>query len=371
MPLPSRAGSRPAVSLGDSFVSADDDVIEEANALREQVVALQARLLASEADRLGLERRIREEVSAEMKELMDEREAEMMQRLEEERYATEELYHKKLALVKGTTEKRAYAASVQAHTELLQHTRAIQRREAEHASQLKRLEAELEASRAELARTRSQDEAAVAIAQAQREATEEREARERLEAELADVQAAAAADRGEVEKLEFRLSVELEAKEALASQLADVRGELARASSASQPAWGGSKRLSSSDAVAADADPAQPSPKRPLGEANHLNETSQNDPSPQPLKKTRHSRAGRAGAYAVPSSDGDELSALPPPKRESKLRAGIKNVFKLGIKKGDTPTRGEEFTQVCAPHGKLPEPTPVAKRTRGAMAARV
>ena len=40
-------------------------------------------------------------------------EAEASARIEEDRFATEDMYHKKLALVKGNTEKRVDAASVQ------------------------------------------------------------------------------------------------------------------------------------------------------------------------------------------------------------------------------------------------------------------
>lgn len=39
-------------------------------------------------------------------------------RIEEDRFATEEMYHKKLAIVKGATEKRAESVSVQATEEM-------------------------------------------------------------------------------------------------------------------------------------------------------------------------------------------------------------------------------------------------------------
>jgi len=161
--------------------------------------------------------KIPRQVTAEMKEVMEEREAEMVQRLEEDRHATEELYHKKLALLKGNTEKRADEASVQAHTELLQQTRDIQRREADHSSQVRRLVAELETVRAELAASKAQTVAAQELAAEAAQAAvtsqpaaaapelpaellaehtaaleAEREARERVEAELAELEASAA-----------------------------------------------------------------------------------------------------------------------------------------------------------------------------------
>ena len=116
-------------------MEADDSGSELAAVLREQVLALQEQLQVAQTSRVALERSIREEVAMEMREHLEAQEAEMQQRLELERYQTEDMYLKKLALVRGTIDKRAETASVQAHTDMLQQTRDNERREAEHAEQ--------------------------------------------------------------------------------------------------------------------------------------------------------------------------------------------------------------------------------------------
>ena len=82
-----------------------------------------------------------------MKEHLEATEAETEQRFELEKHKLEQFYYEKLALVKAAGSERANAASVAAHTEILQHTRDIQRNEAEHAAHIRRLEAELESRR--------------------------------------------------------------------------------------------------------------------------------------------------------------------------------------------------------------------------------
>ena len=76
--------------------------------------------------------KIREELHAEMKSHLERQEAAQRARQEAERYDTQVASASKLALVRGATNQRVDTASVQAHTEVLQQTRELKRREAEY-----------------------------------------------------------------------------------------------------------------------------------------------------------------------------------------------------------------------------------------------
>jgi len=178
------------------------------HALCEQVIALQERLQAVEVERMGDERRIREEVSAEMQKHIEETEHEMSARLDEALFSTEEAYHKKLLLVKQAQQNNSSAATAQAHEEMMQMQRLSQRREAETISRINSANAQLEASASEVARLRKElaslkagapsrgssaalDEARSEIAELELQVRDAAEARKFCEASRAEAEAAA------------------------------------------------------------------------------------------------------------------------------------------------------------------------------------
>ena len=167
------------------------------------------------------------------------------------------MYHKKLQLVKGATVERANAASVQAHTEILQHTRDNQKRAAEHSAtvrppyptprrtsstplrglvcrppsaltcaplprfaraQVRRLESDLEKTKGELDAARSEigalkqtadkevQAAKDALFDVQAELEEEKDARVRAEEATAEAEERAKDGAIEVESLQFQLA---------------------------------------------------------------------------------------------------------------------------------------------------------------------
>lgn len=221
------------------------------------------------------------QVSAEMKEHIESTELEMVARLEEERFATEELYHKKLTLVKGATEKRADSASVQAHTELLQRTRDWHRREAEYQRQEKEQQAALE--RAEKQMEQLKEAAALREAELQKELAASlnslavsRERADSLEASLEQQQRQQLRLNDEVESTRAALLAESEAAaeararaEALHERLANVI-ELQRVN-VKAPAEKPSTRSRPAKVVVDDCPisvEVTASPKRALEEAN-------------------------------------------------------------------------------------------------------
>ena len=395
-------------SAGD-WGAASAEIEAENLALREQVVALQGRLLAHEADKMTMEREIREEVAAEMKEHLESTEAEMKERLEMERHNTEEMYHKKLALVKTNTDKRADAASVAAHTEILQQTRDNQRREAEHAAQVRRLEEQLDARRVELEDAKVELEALQAAApKAQSAAIDaqsaaaaaagdlasERTERVRLEAELGESEAARAQACAQVETLEFQLHSEREAKAGLQSQINELQGRLSNVIELSKQGRRKSTKATSSKAAIKEAeenwaslDRAEPpSPaKRALGEATNMqNEDAPNSADDSP-KRSRLSRRLRGASLMLGGGASNErhsqghgleaegstvLDAVPESKaaKPSKMMGKMMRTM-MGGKKGGAVLEDTSQVYLEVGGGGMPEPTPIARRTRAGRAA--
>lgn len=408
LPMRPGFGNKPEPVREESY-GVDEALEAEAEQLREQVTALQERLLASEAERLSLERTIREEVAAEMKEHLENTEAEMVQRLEMERYNTEELYHKKLALVKGATVDRANAASVAAHTEILQQTRDNQRKEAEHAAHVRRLEQELEQKRVELeaAQPSSGGEEELASARAaataaQNQLAEEREARAQADEALRVAVIAAKESASQLESAHFQLATEREAKASLQKDVAELQGrcaslvELSRApkrlskaekkenAKANKHAKAASTVVSHAEEVGAAAPSEAPlatvaetrSPKRQLGDVtNALEERESGRESPKRSRfsmsrKSVNSQADAEQQAVLVGVDGK----VPKPSMLKQMRAkglfGSKNKEKAHMSMTEDTTSGVYLDlgpPPSMPPPSLPEPTPISRRTRAGM----
>ena len=397
---PIAEGGEPALDASLRSISSNDwtsGLEAEAAALRQQVVALQQRLMAQANDRVMLERQIREEVAAEMREHLEVTESEMRERLDLERYQTEERFHQKLALVKGTTEKRADAASVAAHTEILQQTRDHQRREAEHAVQVRKLETEVEQRRVELESTKAALEAlrqaapdADALASAQQEAAEataaaaaatakaaeaaaaaeaaegqveaERKARSRAEAELAEKAEGARELAERCDGLEFRLQSEQAAKAALAAQVTELQGrlsnvvELSRASRrASRNQKDGGRQKGGRQGAATVSlgdDSAAPAPMAPHVMAPHVR-------AAEAAEEARHARRLSDVTSALVNGDGVTAGA-PDDGLDGKQRSARRFSRRGG--KGAEPADALSFEEaeaaaVCNSDGKPPKPS--------------
>ena len=283
------------------------------------------------------------------------------------RYNTEELHLKKLALVRESATKRDGLASVHAHTEILQQTRDITLREAEHAEQLRRLHSQLDAARAEAAASAakleaSQAEASLAAAASEvfaaaaeadapalNEAVEARHVAEAKAAEEAAARAAAQAAQAAAEaaqadaeaaqadaeadaeearaaltKAEAALAAAAEEAKATAVEMADLQAQL-EASMARQ-------------SRPTDAEPTQPSASKDRPAA--LGATDENAPAPGSSglgwASARSARSGRwsfgggsPGLEDVTNASDIDVAVDSPKKRSFALRAA-------GTRRGST-----------------------------------
>ena len=378
--------------------------------LRQQVIALQERLVSAEAERLSRERTIREEVAAEMQEARERFELEMSQRYEAERFNTEELNHKRLELIQGNTGARAEQASVLAHTENIQQQRDIKRREAEHAAQLKKVESELELRRAELAQAQAElltlrgaAPAADVLAEAGRraEAAEaaaaaERRERERLAHELAESEMAKEQAQSSVEGLKFRLDAECEAKAALQASVAELNERLTavtemtrasrRKSARANKKGGDAHRAASSAAgeggggdaegAAGAAEGGRPSLGDLTGSSANVGGEADDLFEASPRKSKRRSILGggssssKADGKAASSEDGKKPSKLKQLKQMAGLSRGTSK--KAATEHMESLDMSSGFFDLGAPPTApppMPEPTPISRRTRAGRAA--
>lgn len=231
-------GDSSARELSESERSSEDSAPEYGSneyALYEQVLALQERLQRVEVERLSDERRIREEVSAEMQKHIEEMEEVTSQKLDEALFSTEEAYHKKLQLVKQSQSNSSSAATAQAHEEMMQMQRLSQRREAETISRINTVNAQLEAASAEAATLRKElaalratgrvDEPRSQISQLELQVRDAVEARKLSEAAQAEAKAAAEAARAALAKAD-------KGARAVKAQVETLREELAAAATA-------------------------------------------------------------------------------------------------------------------------------------------
>jgi hypothetical protein len=238
------AGDSSARELSESEPSSEEWAPEygsNEHALYEQVLALQERLQRVEVERLSDERRIREEVSAEMQKHIEEMEEVTSQKLDEALFSTEEAYHKKLQLVKQSQNNSSAAATAQAHEEMMQMQRLSQRREAETISRINSVNAQLELANAEAATLRKElaamraggpiDEARSHISQLELRLRDAIEARKLAEATRAEAEAAADEARAALAKAD-------KGARAVKAQLEALREELAATVAARDAAEG-------------------------------------------------------------------------------------------------------------------------------------
>lgn len=422
---PEHASERSSAYSAADWGSSAAELEHENSTLREQVLALQQRLLDQGSERLALERSIREEVAAEMKEMMESREEEMRQRLEMERYNTEELYHKKLQLVKDTTEKRAGQASVAAHTEILQQTRDHQRRENDLAAALRakdelvdeksRL---LDEARAHIEELKAAQAAAAASAEAAESAEGLRaELKEslaaaveeggRLREQLAESEEARAAASAQLETLDFQLQAERQAKTQLQATVAELQGrlsnvvELSRQSVADSHMSKSNRRQSTRGkakqqppqqqhaAMPEGGDAASPA-KRGLAQAAE-DAPADDAPASESPKRSRLSRrlrhagstilgGGERSSQNLGGGDGGEVEGKTSegkPTKQSKLSKAMGGAVKAMMMGGSKKERAGEndASQVYLDVGggsqpfNMPGETPIARRTRAGRAA--
>ena len=243
------------------WVTGDVDGAEVA-ALREQVRELTERLQEMYAEQSTLERRIRAEVSEEFKEHIENREAELLQRFEDDNARLEEMNEKRLTLVKRKMEGEVGTASMVAHMDLVQQMKASQRSATEHKQQLSQAEQELYSLRAELAQQKQQQgqqqlaeaERAAGLQQAaSSDASKHAPEKAAVQARLAQLQEHQA--RAEAAEAALRASrTELQEAQASAQQAA-AAAEAARAEAAASRTQGEAARgeASAAQRQAADA----------------------------------------------------------------------------------------------------------------------
>ena len=420
---PEHASERSSAYSAADWGSSAAELEHENSTLREQVLALQQRLLDQGSERLALERSIREEVAAEMKEMMESREEEMRQRLEMERYNTEELYHKKLQLVKDTTEKRAGQASVAAHTEILQQTRDHQRRENDLAAALRakdelvdeksRLLDEARRTLRSLGRLRRRrpvlrprraPRAAAELKESLAAAVEEGG---RLREQLAESEEARAAASAQLETLDFQLQAERQAKTQLQATVAELQGrlsnvvELSRQSVADSHMSKSNRRQSTRGkakqqppqqqhaAMPEGGDAASPA-KRALAQAAE-DAPADDAPASESPKRSRLSRrlrhagstilgGGERSSQNLGGGDGGEVEGKTSegkPTKQSKLSKAMGGAVKAMMMGGSKKERAGEndASQVYLDVGggsqpfNMPGETPIARRTRAGRAA--
>ena len=440
----------------------------EAAALREQVRELTERLQEMYAEQSTLERRIREEVSSEVKEHIENREAELLQRFEDDNARLEEMNEKRLTLVKRKMEGEVGTASMVAHMDLVQQMKASQRSATEHKQQLSQAEEELYSLRAELAQQQKQQEqqqlaeaeraaglqqaassdtskhapekAAVQarLAQLQEHQARAEAAEAALRASRAELQAAqtsaqqaaataeaaqgeAAAARSEAAASRTQgeaarsaateaqrqaadaktaLEAEREQTKALQAEVAALRAAQAIAP-VDQVLPPAQRRLShrptlvsvgEDEEVQAEQHPtAAPSPKRPLGVSSPARAQSNPPPDadrqadPSPAKRSRRSAAPNpAPALVLPEHLAVVVkpeAAKPKqrgwfsrkPDKSSPAFAGVDSLREDSLREPerDAVVRTDSFqklkerAQAILPRGGAPEPTPIARRTRG------
>ncbi|KAL1496306.1 hypothetical protein AB1Y20_016268 [Prymnesium parvum] len=385
--LSSRLDERGSITSDEVSNSAPSitTYVAEIHTLREQIAFLQEKVLQGECDNLAAERRIREEVAAEMKEYLETSEAEAAARIEEDRYATEEMYHKKLALVKDVTEKRAESASVQAHTELLQQTREWQRLEAEHSAQVRRLEAELEQYRSrgaakevdtvEQAVAESTERAKVAeslLAKMSAELEKERKARAAVEERVASLEGALESERQKAKSAK-------KAAHAAEAELAKLKAQSENALEQGQEPSQNSRAplVSVSEEAPLDAASA-PSPKRPFVEIPLHNVMDGGSPSKKVRRPSRATRGSLPNSVQQPSQQ-PVLDVEVSKNKTSKLKMLRSTMWPASKKKEadnfvDLTRSDSGFDQsVRSSASDVPnhvvEPTPLARRTRAGRAA--
>ena len=435
----------------------------ETAALREQVRELTERLQEMYAEQSTLERRIREEVSSEVKEHIENREAELLQRFEDDNARLEEMNEKRLTLVKRKMEGEVGTASMVAHMDLVQQMKASQRSATEHKQQLSQAEEELYSLRAELAQQQKQQEQQQ-LAEAERAAGLQQAAssdtskhapeKAAVQARLAQLQEHQA--RAEAAEAALRASrAELQAAQTSAQQAAataeaaQAEAAAARSEAAASRTQGEAARSAATEAQrqAADAKtaleaereqtkalqaevaalraaqaiapvdqvlpPAQrrlshrptlvsvgedeevqaaaPSPKRPLSVSSPAQAQSNPQPDadrqadPSPAKRSRRSAAPNPAAALVlpehlnvlvkpeagkPKQRGWFSRKPDKPDKNSPAFAGVDSLREdseagRDVVRSDSFQKLKERAQAILPRGGAPEPTPIARRTRG------
>lgn len=171
----------------------------------------------------------------EMKEHIETREAELLQRMEEDNARLEEMNERRLALVKKKMVDEAGSASMAAHMDLIEQMKQSQRSATEHKQQLAQAEEELASLRAELARQQQQMVAeAERAAGLQQAATNDKQEHEKaaITARLAQMQEhQTRAENAEASLLALRAELQ-----GLQAQAQEAQAELVRAQAAAQTA---------------------------------------------------------------------------------------------------------------------------------------
>ena len=369
--------SSSSVAAGAAGGYVDEALEAENGQLREQIAALQERLLSAEAQNVAIERSIREEVANEMKEHLEATEAETEQRFELEKHKLEQFYYEKLALVKAAGSERANAASVAAHTEILQHTRDIQRNEAEHAAHIRRLEAELESRKTELETAKGElSEMKVVLEETfSSNAAEIEKATSGVKAELEEVLSAreemlgalanAVADNKQqavtIEGLTFQLETEKQSNAGLQKEMAELNARcasLAELRGQPAPAANGGGRRSSkahkgkaakttvADENAEGAAERSSSMSSGLSDATNLASVAEESAS-EPTSDSKPKKGGFLRGMGLKRSKKGELG-----------ESNAEDVY-LDMNAGAVPTDPK----------MMPRETPIARRTRAGRAA--
>lgn len=388
-------------------LSARDD---EVTFLREEVADLQERLLSSEAEKIAIERQVREEVASEMQGL-GRLEAELRDRMEQERQNTEDLYYKKLELVK-TASKESKGFQLQAHTDMLQQMRDKSMRDKEHEATVKRLDAELEVRKGELEaarveietlhssaeRSESEELAAVRaqLAVTDVRLSDERDARIRAEEVLAEAEAERKQQAIELESLNFQLATEKESIGGLQRQISALQ---TRCASLTELNGSSNRRASRStkenakkmlgkmtgttvslgeDAGLAPANGANGAvvEDSALGDATNVLAAEEDsfdlEPKAQRSLRRGSARSDQQLAEANAVLVGHDGKA-PKPSMLRQLRG--KGIFGSKKAKGGADGRdsmGDDasgiYLDIGAPTSNTPEPTPIARRTRAGRA---
>lgn len=304
------------------WVTGDVDGAEVA-ALREQVRELTERLQEMYAEQSTLERRIRAEVSEEFKEHIENREAELLQRFEDDNARLEEMNEKRLTLVKRKMEGEVGTASMVAHMDLVQQMKASQRSATEHKQQLSQAEQELYSLRAELAQHKQQQlaeaERAAGLQQAaSSEASKHAPEKAAVQARLAQLQEHQA--RAEAAEAALRASrIELQEAQASAQQAA-AAAEAARAEAAASRTQGEAARSEASAAQrqAADAKKAleaeREKTKALQAEVAALRAAQAVAPA-EPVLPPAQRRASHRPTLVAVGEDEEVHAAAPSPKR--------------------------------------------------------
>jgi len=441
-----KAGHRAAPSRASSFVERDEpSAVDSARSssewghgttasdyalLQEKVYELQERISKMTDERVGIERQIREEVSAEMRQHISETEDAMMQRLEEAQYSTEEAYMRKLKLVKNFSDRKAGEASAQAHEDMLKLYRTTQTREAEASQRLATAESELASTKAELTKLRqglagdqAEHQAAVedartamAVGQLQDQLREATEARDRLEGIVrseALARATAVEERNKADAAKQEAVAETRkanaaaaaAEAAAADACAKARSQLEAANAqiallrkendglgvrlANLEALRSSQE-SGAHADAGKSSDSSPSPKRPLGEITQQPDAASGAGSPS---KRNRSSVGFGKSPEVLQRENVGVVLVEGAAKASPVKAQVQGKLKalrssmFRGKKNETvefadlartesellPTRPQRGSSLRRSASKpdvsksgKPEPTPVSRRTRGA-----